>query len=152
MFDKSLTESFRKSEDVTNIRRENKAYSYKEQMEELELRKEIEAKRKKEGKYVEPKLTPKQKEMLAAQLEKESAIRKHVAQLVNSVVPVVRLLRASVQGCPKAFAHAIGSGEFMAVILKSLSSPIVADELMAVVRDLRKAVFDVETEQVSQVS
>ena len=54
--------------------------------------------------------------------------------------------------CPKAFAHPIGSGEFMAVILKSLSSPIVAEELTEVVRDLRKAVFDVETEQVSQVS
>ena len=35
------------------------------QMEELELRKEIEAKRKREGKWVEPKLTPKQKEALA---------------------------------------------------------------------------------------
>ena len=34
-------------------------------MEELELRKEIEAKRKREGKWVEPKLTPKQKEALA---------------------------------------------------------------------------------------
>ena len=59
---------------VKNIKRESKAYSYKEQMEELELRKELEAKKKQKG-LVEEDLTPKQKEAMKIQLEKESAIR-----------------------------------------------------------------------------
>ena len=60
-------------EDTANMKRENKAYSYKEQMAELELIKELE---KKKGKKQEaPKLTKKQQEAKAAQIQKEGQIR-----------------------------------------------------------------------------
>lgn len=57
------------------MKRESKAYSYKEQQEEIILRKEIEAKKIKEGKIKEPELSTKQKEIMAIELEKEKIIR-----------------------------------------------------------------------------
>lgn len=57
------------------MKRESKAYSYKEQQEEIMLRKEIEAKKIKEGKLKKPELSAKQKEAMAVELEKESEIR-----------------------------------------------------------------------------
>lgn len=61
---------------MKNMKRESKAYSYKDQLEEINLRKELEKKRREAGK--EPKLTPKQKEAYKVQLEKEAAIRKNI--------------------------------------------------------------------------
>lgn len=57
------------------MKRESKAYSYKEQQEEMMLRKEIEAKKIKEGKLKKPELSSKQKEAIAIELEKETTIR-----------------------------------------------------------------------------
>ena len=54
-------------------------------MEEMALRKEIEEKKRREGKLAEPKLSPKQKEILDAQLEKEKVIRVKVAKLKGEV-------------------------------------------------------------------
>ncbi len=47
----------------------------------MALRKELEEKRRREGKVQEPKLTPKQKELLDQQLEKESQIRQRVSSI-----------------------------------------------------------------------
>lgn len=60
---------------VKNMKRESKAYSYKEQQEEIMLRKEIEAKKIKEGKLKKPELSTKQKEAISLELEKEATIR-----------------------------------------------------------------------------
>lgn len=57
------------------MKRESKAYSYKEQQEEIILRKEIEAKKIKEGKIKKPELSAKQKEAMVIELEKETSIR-----------------------------------------------------------------------------
>lgn len=57
------------------MKRESKAYSYKEQQEEIMLRKEIEAKKIKEGKLKKPELSAKQKEAISLELEKEATIR-----------------------------------------------------------------------------
>ncbi len=51
----------------------------------MALRKEIEEKKRREGKLTEPKLSPKQKEILDAQLEKEKVIRQKVAKLKGEV-------------------------------------------------------------------
>jgi len=60
---------------IKNMKRESKAYSFKEQQEEIMLRKEIEAKKIREGKLKKPELTAKQKEAIALELEKEATIR-----------------------------------------------------------------------------
>jgi hypothetical protein len=66
---------------VKNMKRESKVYSYKEQLEELQLRRELEEKRRKQGKLKEPQLTPKQKEAVRLQLEKESTIRARLTEV-----------------------------------------------------------------------
>ena len=52
------------------MKRESKAYSHKDQMDELELQRELDAK-----KGIKKDLTPKQKELLAVELAKEAVIR-----------------------------------------------------------------------------
>lgn len=69
---------------IKNMKRESKAYSFKEQQEEIMLRKEIEAKKIKEGKIKKPELSPKQKEAMAIELEKESTIRNRLKSVSNS--------------------------------------------------------------------
>jgi hypothetical protein len=74
------------------MKRESKAYSYKEQLEELQLRRELDEKRRKQGKLKEPQLTPKQKEALRLQMQKESAIRARLTEVtclsvcLNSII------------------------------------------------------------------
>jgi hypothetical protein len=58
-----------------NLKRESKVYSYKEQLEELQLRRELEEKKKKDGKTKPPRFTPKQLEAIKNQKTKEQAIR-----------------------------------------------------------------------------
>jgi len=68
-----------------NLKRESKVYSYKEQLEEIQLRKELEEKQRKSGK--ETKLSAKQKEAMKVQLEKESKIRADIKKVHNLVCP-----------------------------------------------------------------
>lgn len=65
-----------------NLKRESKAYSYKEQLEELQLRRELEEKKRKEGKIKEPQYTPKQLEAIKNQKIKEQAIRNRLREVI----------------------------------------------------------------------
>ena len=60
---------------MKNMKRESKAYSFKEQQEEMQLRKELEDEKKKAGLIKAPELSDKQKEIVRVELEKEAAIR-----------------------------------------------------------------------------
>lgn len=127
LFDKRVLESIQSEKDSTmNLKRESKAYSYKEQMEELALRKEIEEKRRREGKHVEPKLTPKQKELLNVQLEKERKTRAHVAAIVEAVRPALTLLSAAVAAKPRLFSSVISP--VLAQLVTAFSSPAFAKQ------------------------
>ncbi|XP_069136043.1 stalled ribosome sensor GCN1-like [Argopecten irradians] len=97
LYNKALMASFEKAETKeTNIKRENKLYSYKEQMAEIELRKELE---KKKGKTEKPlKLTKKQEEQLQACLQKESEIRKRLTQYNSAVCCSCQILEACIYG------------------------------------------------------
>ena len=84
-------------------------YSYKEQMEEIALRKELEEKRKKEGKFKAPELSPKQKEAMKAQLEKEAVVRENVKNLVAGCRSALLLLEATLEGEPEVLATEFSS-------------------------------------------
>lgn len=93
-----------------NLRRENKTYSYKEQMADLELKKEIEAKKKKaSGESAQQKpgftieqlraqMSKKQQEQLDAQIERERKIRDEVRSLNAVVVKSSEILKRAVRG------------------------------------------------------
>ena len=61
------------------MKRESRVYSYKEQLEEIQLKKELEEKRRQSGKPIQ--YTPKQKEAIKVQMAKEKTIREHVAKV-----------------------------------------------------------------------
>lgn len=148
LFDKQFLENLQNEGKSQNIKRESKAYSYKEQMEEIALRKELEEKRRREGKVVEPKLTPKQKEALNAQLEKEDNIRNDVQQLDESVKPVVNVMKIAVEQISKTFAKYISN--LTKSLFEGFSSPICALSCIDIFVALRKSVFDNEDETLSQ--
>lgn len=75
-----------------NLKRESKAYSYKEQLEELQLRRELEEKKRKEGKIKEPQYTPKQLEAIKNQRMKEQTIRNRLREVSLFVVFVVSFM------------------------------------------------------------
>lgn len=91
LFNKEVME-FDETAGVKNAKRENKAYSYKDQMAELQLMKELAEKRRKEG-----KMTPKQKEMMDKELAKEKAIRDELQALYSSAERALSQLNAMVR-------------------------------------------------------
>lgn len=112
-----------------NIKRESKVYSFKEQMEEIELKKELEAKKK--SKVQEPELTKKQKEVMDAQLQKEHAIRLRIRKLAGSVERAMLLLDA-VMAAPASTVCQYGAPLFpqlvqalTALFNSRLAAPIV---------------------------
>ena len=89
-------------------------------MDDIALRKELEEKKKREGKWQEPKLTPKQKEAMAIQLEKESLVRNRVKNNKAFLTPYLYILQASVKGKTKAFSSVIASNDFLPTLNKML--------------------------------
>ena len=140
LFDNSFMDKLLNDNTEVNIKRESKAYSYKEQMEELALRKELEEKRRKEGKIVAPKLTPKQKEALNAQIEKEDKIRDEVSQMKTRVDPILTVFRAALEGNPRHFGEY--SHQLTEILLKKgLKSPVSASESVDIFARLSRSVF-----------
>ncbi|KAL7828514.1 hypothetical protein SRHO_G00321480 [Serrasalmus rhombeus] len=107
-----------------NMKRENKAYSFKEQIIELELQEEI---KKKKGIKDEVQLTSKQKEMMQNQLEKESAIRKRLQGLDMELQCAVGLLEATIARHPPQISwHLPGVLQSLLPLLHSpLAAPLV---------------------------
>ncbi|GMT19301.1 hypothetical protein PFISCL1PPCAC_10598 [Pristionchus fissidentatus] len=99
LFNKEILD-FDETAGAKNAKRENKAYSYKEQMAELELMRELAEKRRKEG-----KMTPKQKEMMDKELAKEKAIRDELSVLYSSAERSLSQLNAMVKADGNGAMH-----------------------------------------------
>ncbi|CAG5089337.1 Similar to Gcn1: eIF-2-alpha kinase activator GCN1 (Mus musculus) [Cotesia congregata] len=121
-----------------NMKRESKAYSFKEQLEEQQLRRELYEKRKREGKIKEQKLTPKQEEVLRAQTAKENAIRNRLKGLFEKITRIVSMINALSRGNPKELA--LFFCKLIPALLKNLSSPLAAPTVAQVYLELQKIV------------
>uniref|UniRef100_A0A672Q131 GCN1 activator of EIF2AK4 n=1 Tax=Sinocyclocheilus grahami TaxID=75366 RepID=A0A672Q131_SINGR len=128
LYDKSIIMSAQQeSTKKGNMKRENKAYSFKEQIIELELQEEI---KKKKGIKEEIQLTSKQKEMMQNQLEKESGIRERLQELDVELQCAVSLLEAALaRRPPLIWMHLPG---VLQAVLPLLQSPLAAPRVKQV--------------------
>ncbi|XP_051176736.1 eIF-2-alpha kinase activator GCN1 [Leptopilina boulardi] len=139
LFDKSVLPG--NDDDILssmNMKRESKVYSFKEQQEELQLRRELYEKQKKEGKIKEPKLTPKQEEALKVQFAKETAIRKRLTTLNAKILDVVSLINGLLRGNRTELSLYLK--DLLPAILKNLSSPLAAPTMSEIFLLLKKTV------------
>ncbi|KAL3270236.1 hypothetical protein HHI36_009292 [Cryptolaemus montrouzieri] len=122
-----------------NMKRESKAYSYKEQLEELQLRRELEEKKRKEGKIKPPKFTQKQLEAINNQKSKEQAIRTRLSELNSIIMNSVSMVKAAAMGNPAEVSLHLKT--LLPVLIKDLQSPLAAPYLSKLFTDLRNIVF-----------
>ena len=120
------------------IGRENKLYSVKEQLDEIALRQELEAKK---GGKKEPVLNKKQQEAKAAQLEKESVVRSKIALLDSSFTTAIDNLRALLEG--NAFETICGLKYLMKPLVNLFSSNLCADRVCQIFTEIGDIVFSV---------
>lgn len=139
LYDKSVIPN-QEEVPLAQLKRENKAYSYKEQLEELQLRREIEEKKRKEGKLKAPQLTPKQKEAIKNQTDKENAIRVKCKELNDSLVKVTSQIDGSIKGSAMQFSLYFSS--LLPAILRVFKSPLAASTLTKLFYSLKTAVFE----------
>ncbi|GAB1604654.1 hypothetical protein Ahia01_000746900 [Argonauta hians] len=138
LYDQSLMNSILKNEQKeTNIKRENKLYSYAEQMAEIELRKEAE--KKKRAKGGEVKLNKQQEEKLQAALKKEAQIRSHVKQLSDQLQRSCGLLQAALSGDGGAVCMHMTA--LCQVLTPLLHSPLTAQRASTLLVALGTATF-----------
>ncbi|XP_066545283.1 stalled ribosome sensor GCN1 isoform X2 [Amia ocellicauda] len=122
LYDKSILQSAQQeSTKKGNLKRENKAYSFKEQIIELELKEEM---KRKKGIKEELQLSSKQKEMLQAQLERETAVRKRLRELDEELQSALSLLGAVLSRKPPQLAQHLPT--MLRCFLPLLSSPLAA--------------------------
>ncbi|XP_033076293.1 eIF-2-alpha kinase activator GCN1 isoform X2 [Trachypithecus francoisi] len=125
LYDKSIIQSAQQdSIKKANMKRENKAYSFKEQIIELELKEEI---KKKKGIKEEVQLTSKQKEMLQAQLDREAQVRRRLQELDGELEAALGLLDIILVKNPS------GLTQYIPVLVDSflplLKSPLAAPRI-----------------------
>ncbi|XP_065343673.1 stalled ribosome sensor GCN1 isoform X1 [Cloeon dipterum] len=144
LFDKSVASA--DSNDglmnAKNMKRESKAYSYKEQVEEMQLRKELAEKRKKQGLKVEPELSQKQKEAIRLQLEKESAVRSRLFAMNASLQATIAMVDAAVEGQPDAFSFYFK--DLIPALLQTLQSHLASESTHLLFLRLGRCVFGVQ--------
>ncbi|XP_030828154.1 eIF-2-alpha kinase activator GCN1-like isoform X1 [Strongylocentrotus purpuratus] len=142
LHDESVIEKNAEKLDIGSMKRENKAYSYKEQLLEIELKKEIERERAQKGIKVEVKLTKKQEEAKKVQLAKEGEIRKKLQELNDEIEPASKLLVAAVKGNPYGLRKHIPT--LINNIFTLSSSPIAAPHLAQVFLALADCAFEAD--------
>lgn len=121
-------------------------YSYKEQLEEIQLRRELEQKRRAEGKWKPPQLTAKQRDAIDRQLDKERAIRQRLTVLDDSLRQLVSLISGALAGSPDQLS--LYFAQLLPAVLRVLPSPLAAAGLTAMYYDLRRACFRGDAELV----
>lgn len=131
LFNTAILDQYREVESK-NIKRENKAYSYKEQLAEMALRQEL-------GKVKEPQLSKKQLEVQASELQNEAAVRNRIRELHCLFSNANTNLLAIVTGNPYAFACEFGV--LIDSMIHLLSSPLCASKVASSLLTIGKVLF-----------
>ncbi|KRF82708.1 stalled ribosome sensor GCN1 [Drosophila virilis] len=139
LYDKNVIPHIDSQYKTIGIKRENKVYSYKEQLEEIQLRREIDEKRQKEGKSKTVKLTQKQQELIKNQTEKEMRIKLRVQNMFDKLMSVICLFKASCTGNEKYIA--LNFHTLLDDILRATYSPLSAEPLTDLYYFLHKMCF-----------
>ncbi|KAK7871251.1 hypothetical protein R5R35_007540 [Gryllus longicercus] len=146
LYDKTVLSGRDEEElEARNVKRESKAYSYREQLEELQLRRELREKRRAEGKLRAPSPSPKQREAMKAALAREGATRARLAALDARVAHAAAVCAAGAEaGRPP---HAPGRAlslyfrELLPALLRAAQSPLAAPHVAPLYLRLRRAAF-----------
>ncbi|KAI4488580.1 hypothetical protein M0802_011470 [Mischocyttarus mexicanus] len=140
LYDKSVLPTNDENDilNAMNMKRESKVYSFKEQQEELQLRRELYEKHKREGKIKEPKLTAKQEEILKAQIAKENSIRNRLTELKSKIDHAVSLILCAIRGNGQELSLYLK--DILSPILKNLGSPLAAPAISELYIKLREIV------------
>lgn len=123
-----------------NMKRESKVYSYQEQLEEIQLRKELEEKRKRAGKG--PAYTAKQIEAIKTQLAKESLIREQVATLHQQVTAAFVILSELLETDPENFGLYVK--DFIDKLVEVMQSPVAAPPAIVFFINLGNSLFSAQ--------
>ncbi|OQV22263.1 eIF-2-alpha kinase activator GCN1 [Hypsibius exemplaris] len=124
LYDKSVLEAHNEEAAKGNIKRESKAYSYKEQLAEIELRKELEEKKKAKLGGKEAPLTPKQKEVVTKQIQKETVVRQGVAKVYKRIERPFLILDSMIAGNPDCIRSYLS--EIIGIVSPLLHVPLTA--------------------------
>ncbi|KAH8275070.1 hypothetical protein KR018_005723 [Drosophila ironensis] len=144
LYDKSVIPHIDSQYDTIRVKRENKVYSYKEQLEEIALRREIDEKREKEGKSKTARLTQKQEEQIKNQAEKELRIKLRVKEQHVKLISKIALLKAA---CTGSKIHmALYLHDLLNDILKACNSPLCAEVLTDLYIFLHSVCFSFDPE------
>ncbi|ESN99099.1 hypothetical protein HELRODRAFT_107160 [Helobdella robusta] len=138
LYDKSVIEAgVAPIIEKANIKRENKLYSYKEQLADIELKKELALKKNAKE---EVKLTKKQQELMQAQLTKEANIRNLLRQLNADLLHTTSLIHCCTQA---NYQHARLSFHWLLpCIVHLFKSPLAAPHVTKIFIGLRSVAFD----------
>ncbi|KAL4003546.1 HEAT repeat family protein [Acanthocheilonema viteae] len=127
--------NYEKEFGVKNVRRENKAYKYKDQLLEAQLKKELAEKKRQEGKLIPQQEKAKKEELLI-----EKKVREELHDLYLKCKKCTESLAAAVTGDP------IGSAKYvhllLTIVIPLLRSPLVSSLAYNVFRSFRNAAFD----------
>jgi hypothetical protein len=152
---KQLLES--SSGQSANVKRENKAYSYKEQLADAELRKEIEAAKKNANannnnkkstdpaktmtlEQIRSQMSKKQQEMLDAQLVSEKRIREEMRELDALTQKATSILVRAIHARPLECKFHLAA--IMRTCMRLFRSPIACSHVLGVLKTFTRAVYE----------
>ncbi|RDD44813.1 eIF-2-alpha kinase activator GCN1 [Trichoplax sp. H2] len=121
-----------------NVKRESKAYSYEDQLMDDEIRREI-SKRKGNKESGMAALDSKQRELMKAQLQKESEIRARLKSLDTSLTRSSQILESIINSNPGCLQRHVSS--LLPVLLSLIQSPIAKSYAKTLCYKLRTCAF-----------